>query len=132
MRIAGRRSGAVGGGAGDGRQTHGLGVATEVVDGREVYHLKLTLASGAVRNEFLDVGSLYLVRSITTRQISGRPVEVTTAFGDFKKTKGVVFPRRIDVEAAGRPNRLHVVVDEIEINPDLSDARFTMVPASRP
>jgi hypothetical protein len=90
-------------------------VGREVVDGREAYALKLTLASGAVRHEFLDAKTLLLVRSVATRRFRGRPVKVTTTFGEFKKTKGLVFPRRIDVEAAGRPNRLRVTVDEIEV-----------------
>lgn len=88
-----------------------------VVGGREAYEILLTLASGATRREFVDTKSFQLVRSVATRNFRERPVEITTTYGDFKKTKGVVFPRRIEVEAAGRPNRLVVIVDTIEVNP---------------
>ncbi|HEX6853302.1 MAG TPA: hypothetical protein VF139_18035 [Candidatus Polarisedimenticolaceae bacterium] len=88
----------------------------ELVDGREVYKLQITLASGVVRHDYLDVKSHHLVRSVSTRRFRGRPVQVTTTFGDFKKTQGLLFPHRIEVEAAGRPNRLRVVVDEIEVD----------------
>jgi outer membrane lipoprotein-sorting protein len=88
----------------------------EVVNGREAHVLKITLASGAVRRDLLDVKSHHLVRSVSTRRFRGRPVQVTTTFGDFRKTKGLVFPRSIEVEAAGRPNRLRVIVDEIEVD----------------
>ena len=105
-------------------------VGREIVSGRETHKLKLTLESGAVRYEYLDVKSHHLVRTDSTREVRGHPVQIQTTFSDYKKTAGVLFPRRIEVEAAGRPQRLLVVVDKIEINPPLSDARFEMpVPA---
>jgi outer membrane lipoprotein-sorting protein len=105
-------------------------VGREVVAGRDAHKLKLTLATGDVRYEYLDVKSHRLLRTDSTRQVRGRPVQIQTTFGDYKKTAGVLFPRRIEVEAAGRPQRLLVVVDRIEVNPPLSNARFEMpVPA---
>lgn len=88
-----------------------------IVGDREAYEIRLTLASGAERREFVDAKSFLLTRSQATRHIRGRPVEITTTYGDFKKTKGVVFPRTIEVEATGRPSRVLVVVDAIEVNP---------------
>jgi outer membrane lipoprotein-sorting protein len=99
---------------------------TEVVNGREAYKLKLTLKSGDVRFDYIDVKSHYLVRTESTRQIRGQDVQLQTTFTEHKKAAGVLFPRSVEVEAAGRPKRLRVVVDKIEVNPPLSDARFTM------
>ena len=96
----------------------------EVVDGRETYKLKVTLKSGGVLFSYLDVKSMYLVRTESTRQVRGRPVRMETTFGDFRKTKGILFPHLVEVRAAGRPQVLRVVVDKIEVNPPLSDARF--------
>jgi len=101
-------------------------VGRENVDHREAYKLKLTLKSGDVRYEYLDVKSLYQVRTDSTRTIHGRAVVVQTTFGDYKKTGGILFPRRIEVGAVGRPQRLKVVVDKVEINPPLSDTLFEM------
>ena len=75
------------------------------------------------------------IRSSTaesTRQVRGRSVRIETTFGDFKKTHGVLFPRLITVAAAGRPNRLRVVVDSIELNPPLDDARFELPAPPKP
>jgi hypothetical protein len=47
-----------------------------------------------------------------------------TTFGDYKKTKGILFPYLVEVRAAGRPQVLRVVVDKIEVNPPLSETRF--------
>ena len=104
----------------------------ETVGGREAYKLELTLASGAVRHEYIDVESAALVRTDSTRQVRGRAVELQTTFSDYKKTGGVLFPRLIEVEAAGRPQRLRIVVEKIEVNPPLDDARFEVPPPAGP
>jgi len=106
-------------------------VGREVVGGREAYKLELSLAGGQVRHEYVDTKTFHLVRTDSTRQVRGRSVRIETTYGDFRKKGGVLFPHLIEVAAAGRPQRLRVVVDEIEINPPLSDARFGMpvVPA---
>jgi outer membrane lipoprotein-sorting protein len=104
----------------------------ETVDGREAYKVKLTLKSGAVRYEYLDVKSFHMLRTDSTRQVRGRPVQVQTTFGDYKKTGGVLFPRRIEVGASGRPQKLTVTVDSVEINPPLSDALFEMSDSAKP
>jgi len=96
----------------------------EILGGREAYKLKLTLKSGAIRYEYLDTKTFRLVRSDSTRTVRGRPVRLMTTFSDFKKTGGVLFPRAIEVAVEGRPSRLKVVVEKIELNPPLSDARF--------
>jgi len=104
----------------------------ETVGGAEAYKLKLTLKSGAVRYEYLDVRTLHHVRSDSTRQVRGRSVQIETTFADFKKTGGILFPRRVEVRAAGRPERLSVTVEKVEVNPPLDDARFELAPALRP
>ena len=79
-----------------------------------------------VRHEYIDVKSLQLVRTESTRQLRGLPTQIETTFGDYKKSSGILFPHLIEIGAAGRPQRLRVVVDSIEVNPPLSDARFAM------
>jgi outer membrane lipoprotein-sorting protein len=101
----------------------------EDLAGRPAYKLKVTLASGGVRYDYIDVKSMNLVRTETTRQVRGRPVQIQATFGDFKKTDGLLFPHFVEVAAAGRPNTLRIDVESVEVNPELSDARFAM-PAS--
>ena len=107
-------------------------VGREVIGGREAYKLKLTLKSGAVRYEYIDVKSHVQVRTDSSRLIRGQNVQLETSFSDHKKAGGVLFPRTIEMVAVGRPQRLRVVVDTIEINPPLSDARFELLGAAKP
>jgi outer membrane lipoprotein-sorting protein len=96
----------------------------ETIGGRDTYKLKVTLKSGVVRYDYIDAKTHYLVRTDTTRQARGRPVQVQTTFGDHKKFKGVLFPRVVEVAAVGRPQKLKVVVSSVEVNPPIDDARF--------
>jgi len=97
----------------------------EVVSGHDAYKLKLTLKSGAVRYEYIDVKTHYQLRTDSTRQFRGHAVQLTTTFREHKRAGGVLFPSTIEVAAAGRPQKLRVVVDTIEVNPPIPDARFT-------
>jgi outer membrane lipoprotein-sorting protein len=103
----------------------------EDLAGRRAYKLKVTLQSGGVRYDYIDATSMNLVRSDTTRQIRGRSVQIQTTFGDFKKTDGLLFPRSVEIAAAGRPETMRIDVESVEVNPALSDARFAM-PAMPP
>ncbi len=99
-------------------------VGREAVDGHDAYKLRLTLKSGGVLIAYLDVDSASLVRTEATRHVRGKQVRIETTFGDYQRTGGILFPRRVEVRAAGRPQVLRIVVDKVEVNPPLSDARF--------
>jgi len=96
----------------------------QTVNGRATYRLKVTLKSGNVRYSYIDVASHFEVRVDSTRQIKGRDLKIETTFSDHKKTGGVLFPRRIEIAAEGRPQHPRVVVDKVEVNPALSDPLF--------
>lgn len=96
----------------------------ETIAGREAYKLKVTLKSGGMLTAYLDVKSASLVRTETTRHVRGKQVRIETTFGDFRRTGGILFPHLVEVRAVGRPQVLRIVVEKIEVNPPLSDARF--------
>jgi hypothetical protein len=53
-------------------------------------------------------------------------VVLETVFGDYRDTAGVTFARSIETGVRGRPRRLRIVVETVEVNPALDDARFRM------
>lgn len=101
-------------------------VGRAMIGGREAHKLKLTLTSGAVRHEYLDVESLNRVRTDSSRLLRGRQVPLETTFSDFRMTDGVLFPHAIEVSSPSRPQKLRVEVETIEVNPPLDDALFEM------
>jgi hypothetical protein len=100
-------------------------VGRESVGGHDAWKLKLTLKSGGVLTAYVEVKSSTLVRTDATRLVRGRRVLVQTTFGDYRKTEGILFPHLVEIRAAGRPQLVRIVVDKVEVNPPLSDARFT-------
>ena len=47
-------------------------------------------------------------------------------FGDFREVGGLVFPHAIETRAKGRPQGLRLVVESIELDPEIDDARFRL------
>jgi hypothetical protein len=58
--------------------------------------------------------------------VLGHPVAIETSFDHYREVGGVLFPHLIETSAVGRPQRLRIVVEEVEVNPTLDDARFEM------
>jgi hypothetical protein len=94
--------------------------------GGEAFKLKLTLKGGAIRYDYIDVVSHLLVRSDFTRIVRGHPVELQNTFSDFREVGGLVFPHHIETRAKERPEVIEVVIEKIELNPDLDDALFRL------
>ena len=99
-------------------------VGRETLPSGEAFKLKLTLAGGAIRYDYIDVASRQVVRSDVTRIIRGRPVQLQNTFSDFREVSGIVFPYVIETRAEGRPESIKIEVETIELDPDLDDARF--------
>jgi outer membrane lipoprotein-sorting protein len=101
-------------------------VGRETLPSGEAFKLKLTLAGGAIRHDYIDVASRQVVRSDVIRIIQGRPVELQNTFSDFREVGGIVFPHLIETRAEGRPEVIRIEVEMIELDPDLDDARFRL------
>jgi hypothetical protein len=99
-------------------------VGAEALAGGPAQHLKVTLKSGAVRHLWVDAASGLVVRTLATRTVRGHTAELETVFADYRETNGVTFPRSIETGVPGRPRRLRITVDTVEVNPALDDARF--------
>lgn len=101
-------------------------VGREALPGGPADRLKLTLRSGAVRDVWLDANSRQVVRTLASRNIRGQAVVLETVFADFRETAGVRFARSSETAVVGRPRRLRIVVDSVEVNPPLDPSRFSM------
>jgi len=109
-------------------------VGKEKVEGGEAYKLKITRKGGDVEYHFLDAGSYLPVRVEARRTIRGTEIEGESALGDYKDAGGFLWPYSIQNGAKGRPERQRLVVEKIEINPVIDDARFKMpsTPPAKP
>lgn len=101
-------------------------VGRETVDGREAHRLEVTLAGGNVRHDFIDAQSFLLLKTESKRLVRGHERGVVTTFSDYKKIEGLLYAHAIVTSTPGAAGRLSVVVEKVELNPTLDDARFAM------
>jgi outer membrane lipoprotein-sorting protein len=101
-------------------------VEATTLPGGAAHELKVALKAGGERRLWIDDATGFLVRSASTRKVRGHDLQIETTYGDYRKTDGVAFARSIETGVAGRPQRLKIIVDDVETNPALDDARFRL------
>lgn len=101
-------------------------VGRETLTGGEADKLKVTLADGGTRYDYVDVASHQVVRSDKTETIGGRSVLIESAYSDFREVGGLFLPHHIETHVKDRPETITIVVEKFELNPDLDDARFRL------
>lgn len=101
-------------------------VGREMLAGGDAFKLELSLKDGSKRYDYIDVESRQIVRSDITRTIQGRSGVLVDTFSDFRETGGLVFPHVIETRIKDRPKVIRIVVETIELDPDLDDTRFRM------
>lgn len=101
-------------------------VGRETLPGGEADKLKVTLADGGIRYDYVDVESHQVVRSDETEMIHGRSVQLEKTYSDFREVGGLFFPYFIETHVTDRPETITIVVETVELNPVLDDARFRL------
>jgi hypothetical protein len=101
-------------------------VGKETLPGGPAHRLKLTLKSGAVRHVWVDAATGLVVKMQAARRWRGRDVLLETVLGDYRQTGGVAFARSIETSVPGRPRRLRIAVETVEVNVPLDEDRFRM------
>lgn len=98
----------------------------EKVEGSEAYKLKVTLKNGVVRTMYIDAEHFLQIKEEAKRTIRGTEVDSETIVGDYKEVGGMMFPHSIDSGQKGNPQRQKLVIEKIELNVPIDDARFKM------
>ena len=96
----------------------------EQVGGKNAYRLKITLKDGSERYDYIDETTYRHVRTDVDRELRGLKVHTSAIFSGHRMQGGVLFPTVVEMSAVGRPQKLRVVVDKIEVNPKIPASRF--------
>ena len=94
--------------------------------GGAAHELTVTLKSGVVRHVWVDAATGQIVKASSTRKVRGHELEFETVYGDYRETAGVRFARSIEIGVRGRPRRMRIEVESVEVNPPLDDSRFRL------
>ncbi len=101
-------------------------VGKEQVEGADAYKLKLTLKGGGVRNIFLDAETYLEIKMESKRMVRGTEVETESYLSDYKEVGGLMMAHVMETGSKGSPQRQKLVIEKVELNPEISDAIFTM------
>jgi len=102
------------------------------VEGADAYKLKVTKKNGNVETIYIDADSGLEVKTVIKTKSHGNEVEVEQVYSDFRTVDGLTLPYSIEAGQAGSPQKQKIVIEKVEINPDLADAQFHMPAPAAP
>lgn len=105
-------------------------VGQELLNGSDVFKLKMTLAEGGVRWLYLDAETALEIKLETTRIVSGSERRVETLYSEWREVDGLLIARRQDTRSEGDEETYFLTVENVTVNPPLKDSRFRMPIAS--
>jgi outer membrane lipoprotein-sorting protein len=100
-------------------------VGKERIDGKSVYKLRVALKDSDTRYYYFSATSFLLVKWEGTRIEDGKDVAVESFFHDYRDVQGVKFAFEIVSRTRGANSTQKVVLEKIELNPELDDSRFS-------
>jgi outer membrane lipoprotein-sorting protein len=99
------------------------------VEGREVYRLKLTTKNGDVRFYLFDSETFFLLKWEGKRKFKDEDMPVESYFRDYHDVGGLQFAFEIDSGTSAEEINQKILIDKIELDPEISDSRFLKPPA---
>jgi outer membrane lipoprotein-sorting protein len=94
------------------------------VEDKEVWRLKLTTKNGDVRYYSFDAGSFLLLKWEGKRRAEGQEFPVESYFRDYRDVEGLKFAFEIDSGSTATDLVQKLMIDKIELNPQLPDSEF--------
>jgi hypothetical protein len=101
-------------------------VGKEQVEGADAYKLKVTLKDGDVRHYYLDAETYLEIKVEAKRVVRGTEMEGETTLGDYKEVGGLMIPHATENGVKGNPQRQKMVLEKVELNPEIADSLFAM------
>jgi outer membrane lipoprotein-sorting protein len=96
----------------------------EELEGKPVFHLKLTSKSGEARSYFLDASTFLTVKWQGIRKIDDQPMPWESNLSDYREVDGLKFPFKIDQGSPGTPYQQSLTIEKVEVNPKIEESRF--------
>lgn len=100
-------------------------IGKDKVADKDVWRLKLTTKSGDVRYYSFDATTFLLLKWEGKRRADGKEFPVESYFQDYRDLEGLKFAFEIDSGSSATDLTQKIVVDKIELNPQIADSEFT-------
>ena len=95
----------------------------EDMEGTSCYKIKLVTNLEDTFTYYIDSDSYLMLRSNSKMKMMGNEVESDTYFSNYSMTEGMAVPGKIETKVNGQTMG-SLVVEKVELNPELSDALF--------
>jgi hypothetical protein len=106
-------------------------IGKDLLDGDEVYRLKVTLKNGDIYYYYLDPETFLEVRMEKVQFIRGAVHESVIECGSYKLVAGVYMPFTYETGSKQNPDRSKITYDKIEPNVAVDPAEFKMPAAGK-
>jgi outer membrane lipoprotein-sorting protein len=103
---------------------------SEKVEGRDAYVLKVTHKDGQMSSYSFDTKTFLLVKWSGADTVNGEEVTRETHFHDYRDVGGLKFAFELVSNTPGADVTQRIVVEKIELDPQIDDARFGKPPGS--
>ena len=101
-------------------------VGKEQLEGKDVYHLKVTTKGGPVQHYLLDADSGIELRMSTEIELgSGQKQMLTTAMSNYRQVDGIMIPHTV-TQTAGDRTLLQWTITTVEFNTVPDDSIFRL------
>ena len=101
-------------------------VGKEQLDGKDVYHLKVTVKGGPVQHYLLDAGTgIELRMSADVDLPNGQKQTLTTDMSNYKPVNGIMIPHTV-TQSTGPQRLLQWTINSVEFNSVPDDSIFRM------
>ena len=106
-------------------------IGKDLLDGDDVYRLKVTLKNGDIYYYYLDPETFLEVRMEKVQFIRGAVHESVIECGSYKLVAGVYMPFTLEMGSKQSQDRTKVTIDKIEPNVTMDPAEFKMPAAGK-
>ena len=113
-------------------------VGKENVEEEPAFRIKLTKKNGDIRFYLFDAASFLLVKWEGKRPGRDKEIPVETFYHDFREIDGLLFPFEIESHSPAAEDQdlpeeqQKIVIDKIELNPQIDDSHFAKPSAPAP
>jgi len=109
-------------------------VGKDKLEDKDVWRVKLTSTGGDVRYYLFDATTFLVLKWEGQRRVEGKENPIESYFSDYREVSGLKFPFRIDSGSSPADLTQKIIVDKIELNPQLPDSDFAKpaAPAENP
>jgi outer membrane lipoprotein-sorting protein len=95
------------------------------LEGKPVYKIKLTRKAGGTRTYYIDSSNFLVLKWEGVTKQEDQEIAIQNLLRDYRDVNGLKFPFEMDSSSPGSPQQRQFLIDKVEINPQIDDARFT-------